>query len=276
MCGPRRVAAITWAVLGVLPPLFWLALGWYGQRQWGSRNVPHNLPLALVRMAGASLMEAQARYLYPHRLETDRLVMFYDDAVADPQRDLETMDRHVARLQETTGLTLRAKIWWVRGSLLGQEGVALYGLALGSSTSPAEYRDRHELAHAVIYQGEYPDTDPPTLLVEGWAELVNGKTVPRLAYSPPRYPLTPWIVCIRTRRAHRITMHPTAIMGGGGLIASFLDAGEIDEFDIHIIPVFIGEGIPLVAPRHRDVPLRLRLFKKYVNGIVRLRYKVAR
>jgi dihydrofolate reductase len=43
------------------------------------------------------------------------------------------------------------------------------------------------------------------------------------------------------------------MMGGGELIASFLDAGEIDEFDIHVIPVFIGEGIPLIAPRHRDV-----------------------
>ena len=48
------------------------------------------------------------------------------------------------------------------------------------------------------------------------------------------------------------------MMGGGGLIASFLDAGEIDEFDIHVIPVFIGEGIPLVEPRRRDVQLRLR------------------
>jgi dihydrofolate reductase len=66
------------------------------------------------------------------------------------------------------------------------------------------------------------------------------------------------------------------MMGGGGLIASFLDAGEIDEFDIHVIPVFIGEGIPLVAPRHRDVPLRLRSAKKYPDGVVRLRYEVAR
>ena len=45
------------------------------------------------------------------------------------------------------------------------------------------------------------------------------------------------------------------MMGGGGLIASFLDAGEIDEFDIHIIPTLIGKGIPLIAPRHRDVPV---------------------
>ena len=66
------------------------------------------------------------------------------------------------------------------------------------------------------------------------------------------------------------------MMGGGELIASFLDAGEIDEFDIHVIPVFIGEGIPLVAPRHRDVPLHLRSSKRYPDGVVRLRYEVPR
>jgi dihydrofolate reductase len=66
------------------------------------------------------------------------------------------------------------------------------------------------------------------------------------------------------------------MMGGGGLIASFLDAGEIDEFDIHVIPTLIGEGIPLVAPRHRDVPLRLRSARKYPDGVVRLRYEVVK
>jgi len=66
------------------------------------------------------------------------------------------------------------------------------------------------------------------------------------------------------------------MMGGGELIASFLDAGEIDEFDIHVIPVFIGKGIPLVAPRHRDVQLRLLSSRKYPDGVVRLHYEVAR
>jgi len=66
------------------------------------------------------------------------------------------------------------------------------------------------------------------------------------------------------------------MMGGGGLIASFLDAGEIDEFDIQVIPTLIGEGIPLMAPRHRDVPLRLRSARKYPDGVVRLRYQVVK
>src|SRR5712675_1608340 len=37
------------------------------------------------------------------------------------------------------------------------------------------------------------------------------------------------------------------MMGGAGIIASFLDEGEIDEFMIHVIPTLIGEGIPLIA-----------------------------
>jgi dihydrofolate reductase len=64
------------------------------------------------------------------------------------------------------------------------------------------------------------------------------------------------------------------MMGGGGIIASFLDEGEIDEFIIHVIPTFIGEGIPLIAPRHRTVPLKLLSTKKYSDGVVRLHYAV--
>lgn len=66
------------------------------------------------------------------------------------------------------------------------------------------------------------------------------------------------------------------MMGGAGLIASFLDAGEIDEIDLHIIPVLIGEGIPLATPSYRKVALRLRTTRKYPDGVVRLRYEVVR
>ena len=66
------------------------------------------------------------------------------------------------------------------------------------------------------------------------------------------------------------------MMGGAGIIASFLDEGEIDEFIIHVIPVFIGEGIPLVAPSRRTVPLKLLSSKKFSDGVVRLHYAVCR
>jgi dihydrofolate reductase len=64
------------------------------------------------------------------------------------------------------------------------------------------------------------------------------------------------------------------MMGGAALIGSFLDAGEIDEFIIHIIPTFIGEGIPLIAARHRSVPLALCSCRRFSDGVVRLHYAV--
>jgi len=66
------------------------------------------------------------------------------------------------------------------------------------------------------------------------------------------------------------------MMGGAGIIASFLDAGAIDEFSIHIIPVMIGEGIPLVAPRHRNIPLQLISARSFPDGVVHLNYSVRR
>ena len=65
------------------------------------------------------------------------------------------------------------------------------------------------------------------------------------------------------------------MMGGGGIIAAFLDAGEIDEFVISVIPVFIGEGIPLIGPGRRTVSLKLLSNKKFSDGVVQLHYKVA-
>jgi dihydrofolate reductase len=64
------------------------------------------------------------------------------------------------------------------------------------------------------------------------------------------------------------------LMGGGELIASFLDEGAIDEFVISVVPVFIGAGIPLIAPRHRETPLRLRSTEAFPDGVVQLHYQL--
>jgi len=64
------------------------------------------------------------------------------------------------------------------------------------------------------------------------------------------------------------------LMGGGDLIASFLDERAIDEFVVSVVPVFIGDGIPLIARRHRHVPLELRSVERFDDGLVQLHYLV--
>jgi riboflavin biosynthesis pyrimidine reductase len=66
------------------------------------------------------------------------------------------------------------------------------------------------------------------------------------------------------------------MMGGAGIIASFLDEDQIDEFIIHVIPTFIGEGIPLIQPRHRNVSLDCKSVRRFTDGVVRLHYAVNR
>jgi dihydrofolate reductase len=74
---------------------------------------------------------------------------------------------------------------------------------------------------------------------------------------------------LRTQPGKNIWM-----MGGGEIIASFLDEGEIDEFSIHVIPVFIGEGILFIQPRQRSIPLTLISTKRFPDGVVHLNYRV--
>jgi dihydrofolate reductase len=64
------------------------------------------------------------------------------------------------------------------------------------------------------------------------------------------------------------------LMGGGDIIASFLDEGAIDEFVVSVPPVFIGEGIPLIARRQRHVPLDLVSVERFDDGVVQLHYRV--
>jgi hypothetical protein len=46
------------------------------------------------------------------------------------------------------------------------------------------------------------------------------------------------------------------------------------EFHIHVIPILIGEGIPLIEPRHRCIRLELLSSKAHPDGVVHLNYRV--
>jgi|SRR5271170_5652468 dihydrofolate reductase len=64
------------------------------------------------------------------------------------------------------------------------------------------------------------------------------------------------------------------LVGGAEIVAAFLDAGQVDELIIHVIPVMIGEGIPLAAPRHRHLALKLLASQKFPDGAVKLHYAI--
>ena len=66
------------------------------------------------------------------------------------------------------------------------------------------------------------------------------------------------------------------LMGGGEIIGAFLDEDAIDEFIITVVPIFIGEGIPLLGPRHREVALGLLGVRQFPDGVVQLHYEVKR
>ena len=84
-------------------------------------------------------------------------------------------------------------------------------------------------------------------------------------------PVKPFVQRLRAQPGKNIWM-----MGGGEIVASFLDAGELDEFSLHVIPVLIGEGIPLIQPRHRLIELKLLSTMKFPDGVVHLNYSVDR
>jgi hypothetical protein len=172
--GTQRMLTLGWLIVA-LCPIVWLAVPCLVARQrQRDRQFVRDPAMHLAQAVGASLMEADIALRYSHRLETPHLVMFYD-RLATPREDAEAMERHITQLETLLRRPLRSKLHWVRGTALGQERLSLYGLTFGSDRSyggePGRAQlDRHELAHAVIYQQAPWNATPPAFLIEGWAE----------------------------------------------------------------------------------------------------------
>lgn len=63
------------------------------------------------------------------------------------------------------------------------------------------------------------------------------------------------------------------LMGGGELAGSFRARGLISEYQIWIMPVVLGGGIPLFAGRGEMQSLTFAETQSFGNGVVMLRYK---
>ena len=66
----------------------------------------------------------------------------------------------------------------------------------------------------------------------------------------------------------------TFLVGGADLIKEFLKNNLIDEFIITIIPIVLGEGIPLFAKDCGEHKLKLLNIKSYDSGVVQLHYQL--
>src|SRR5262249_10339089 len=66
------------------------------------------------------------------------------------------------------------------------------------------------------------------------------------------------------------------LMGGGEIAREFLKADLVDELYLGIVPVLIGEGIPLFPPGFPQRDFELIENKTFSKGLIALRYKRAR
>jgi dihydrofolate reductase len=63
------------------------------------------------------------------------------------------------------------------------------------------------------------------------------------------------------------------LMGGGELVRDFLKADLVDELYIGIVPVLLGEGIPLFPPGFPQRNFSLLENKTFSRGLISLKYK---
>ena len=66
------------------------------------------------------------------------------------------------------------------------------------------------------------------------------------------------------------------LFGGGSLFRSLLEAGLVDAVEVAVIPVLLGEGIPLLPPKPSSERFKLKLASSRAlkSGIVSLEYAV--
>src|SRR5205085_4621205 len=67
------------------------------------------------------------------------------------------------------------------------------------------------------------------------------------------------------------------LFGGGSLFRSLLAAGLVDSVEVAIVPILLGEGIPLLPQFSKRTGLKLikhRIYRK--TGITSLEYSVQR
>lgn len=81
-------------------------------------------------------------------------------------------------------------------------------------------------------------------------------------------PLRSILSCLEAQGVRKI------YLDGGHLIRSGLSGGLVDQITLSIIPIILGDGIPLFGRIGAEIPLESLSAKRFPSGLVQLVYRV--
>lgn len=187
--GPRRDLALASLLVGTAP--LWFSVGHVllAMRPGFDRHVRPGWPSKVLLPTARPLADLQARWFYPERTP-GKWVTMVGAKSRDARAQVAAMDRHVDALLARLDQPATWPIVWYRGSLLGLNVCAIFDIALGSEVGQfppgadgLTNIDRHEVAHCVITRNYTARSDPPKVLVEGWAQANQGTPAVELAVT---------------------------------------------------------------------------------------------
>ena len=187
--GPERGRALAWLLVGMAPGWFFVGHVLLAFRPAFDPHVAPGWPSQAFLPVGRPLLNLEARWFYPERT-AGKWVTMVGAGTPDARDQVAAMDRHVDALLVRLNQPKTWPITWYRGPLLGLKQCALYDMALGAEVGQGKtgpdgltHLDRHEIAHCVITSNYTAGSDPPRLLMEGWAQANQGTSPEELAQN---------------------------------------------------------------------------------------------
>ena len=138
-------------------------------------------------------------------------------------------------------------------------------LAMGSATY--EWMLKHVVNPGSPHGGKWPYTQP--------AWVFSSRELPRVAGADIRFARGD----VRPVHAEMIAAaqgRNVWIVGGGGLVGQFHDAGLLDDIIVQVASVTLGAGKPLLPRQITSPPLKLVSVRQVGTGFAELRYEVPR
>jgi dihydrofolate reductase len=109
--------------------------------------------------------------------------------------------------------------------------------------------------------------------MNGLLKVVFSRTLKRPEWSNTR--LVKRGIAAEVRKMKEAPGPDMAILGSGSIVAQLAKEGLIDEFQIVVTPIVLGNGRTMFDGLKRRLPLRLRASRTFKNGKVFLRYAPA-